>query len=523
MAINRADIQAKTFLLPEQQQVAAPRTGGGAGAAPTYDSKYFGIPDAAEGLQWTDNVSELSNQYYQKLTSLDQFAKSMWLNNKIDVTKPDRSNPQAFLASQAYQKELGNIMSLADELKESQKGLTKADEGQMAGTYQVNPEMFQQGRTFASGNPYQQGEFTGITEPYQEAVKQFSGPRETQGIISGQQAEFDNRMAAMEAQAQQLAQTNPDQAKNIMDQINRARMAQRMYVNPPAEKQDYGPGGPKAYVNDFITRVVNHKRGIGQFAKSDYTEGGETWLESNDFRDTNLGTRVVLDANGKEVQADLVIDKTVKNPKTGRQKVVFKNSSVPPIDITDMPANQLIELMTANNARYPSLSDIQQFIQATPGAADSRGIINDNRFIAPKEKEKATEQDIKYQEETSGYEADLQNLLSEIKQIKPSSPGVLGSRFWGFAEGREVISPKLQIPLMVRKNDNGTFAIVNIAEADPSYNALTTKQKQQFQSIKEADLPKLLRGRYGVTCSSWLPGVSCGGCCRSLLLWPSLP
>ena len=91
------------------------------------DSKYFGIPDAAEGLQWTDNTAELANRYYKRLASLDQFAKAMWLNNKVDVTKPDYSNPQSIAASQAYQQELGNIMAIANELMTSRLKLIGGD------------------------------------------------------------------------------------------------------------------------------------------------------------------------------------------------------------------------------------------------------------------------------------------------------------------------------------------------------------------------------------------------------------
>jgi len=232
MAINRADIQARTFLLPEQQQIAAPRTGGVAGAAPTYDSKYFGIPDAAEGLQWTDNVSELSNQYFQKLTSLDQFAKSMWLNNKIDVTKPDRSNPQAFLASQAYQKELGNIMSLADELKQSQKDLTAARAAEAGGNFAMNKNAFRQGQTFASN--VDQGQFTGLDQVSKEVVNNFSGARETPQIIAQQQQVFNDRMTATLAEADRLEASNPGEATRLRQQVQRMRTAQTMYENPPA-------------------------------------------------------------------------------------------------------------------------------------------------------------------------------------------------------------------------------------------------------------------------------------------------
>ena len=148
MAINRADILSRTFEIPQPEAPTVARGGaGGAGAAPKYDSDYFGVPKAAEGLQWTDNVSELSNRYYQKLSALDQYAKSMWLNNKIDVTKPDYSNPQGVLAAQAYQQELANIMSLADELKTSQKDLTAA---RAKDNYVINQEALQGDRPFAS-------------------------------------------------------------------------------------------------------------------------------------------------------------------------------------------------------------------------------------------------------------------------------------------------------------------------------------------------------------------------------------
>lgn len=297
MAINRGDILSRAFELPQPlQQASTAGRGSGAGGAPVMNSEYFGIPDAAEGLQWTDNTAELANRYYKRLAGLDQFAKSMWLNNKIDVTKADYSNPQSVAAAQAYQQELGNIMAIADELKQGASDLAKAREGERAGTFAINEQALQvPNKGYASFSPSEQGGFTGLTEPFQEAVKNFSGARETPGIKSADQAQFDARMQQWIDYANQLQATNPQQANDILQQVQRAQLAQNTYLNPPAVRSDYGQGTTQTIANtlgqiaDVITGGAPGYRPTGRVN----TQSGREWYE--DRSNQLIGKRVFGD------------------------------------------------------------------------------------------------------------------------------------------------------------------------------------------------------------------------------------
>lgn len=291
MAINRADILSRTFEIPQPEAPAVARGGTGGGSAPKYDSDYFGIPEPAEGLQWTDNVSELSNRYYQKLSALDQFAKSMWLNNKIDVTRPDYSNPQGVLAAQAYQQELANIMSLADELKTSQKDLTAA---RAKDNFVMNPGAFGEGQSFA--NAIDQGYSTEVAP-----VLQF----QEKGINRNVETTTDyNRLQNEAAQAVAYWQDRYNQTGSPQDLIQlQAAQSMSPTFNPPAPQSDYG-GFNQAYGS--FSEIANTLRGRHRsFQGTNRTKNGATIFESfsNPLVQAGIASRVdsYVDEKGEPV------------------------------------------------------------------------------------------------------------------------------------------------------------------------------------------------------------------------------
>lgn len=241
--INRGQVLSEQFLLPSQQG-----TGGAVSRQPTSqqmatpDSKYFGVPEAMTGLQVTGDLYEQSKLYYDKLSKLDQFAKGMWLNNRIDVTRPDYSRPEAVAAAQAFQQELANTQALGNELQQGAKIDQLYQTQAAAGEYMYNPET--QGRmSTARMTQPQIGHSTSFDPAFEQAAKQYSGGRETTNILNSEQGEFSAKMAAYEAQAAQLeAQGDQYGADNIRRQIGKATLAQNAYLNPPAPRQEYGTG-----------------------------------------------------------------------------------------------------------------------------------------------------------------------------------------------------------------------------------------------------------------------------------------
>src|SRR5690606_33515947 len=100
MASNRAEYLAQTFTLPEYQQPQPMGPGGGRTAVPSAPDFGKIIGEPAAGLQYTGRVSELAKKYYQDYANLNNFAKTMWLNYKIDVTAPDAARPEAVQAAE---------------------------------------------------------------------------------------------------------------------------------------------------------------------------------------------------------------------------------------------------------------------------------------------------------------------------------------------------------------------------------------------------------------------------------------
>ncbi len=170
--INRA--LTSTFDLPQEQQF---RQGGGgsrqpsgsAAGQPKYDDAYFGFGDIAEGLQYTEGIAKESEKYYQEREKLKQFARTNWLNNRIDVTSPDTSNPAAVRAAQIYQMGLANLNFQGDKLKESQKAFTRKDTLADQGLYAFEQGSFDQ--PMAMNTPEQSGYFTGLSPTMAAAQK----------------------------------------------------------------------------------------------------------------------------------------------------------------------------------------------------------------------------------------------------------------------------------------------------------------------------------------------------------------
>lgn len=240
--INRGQVLSEQFLLPDQQG-----TGGAMRSQPSGgqqltnpDSKYFGVPEAMTGLQVTGDLYEQSKLYYDKLSKLDQFAKGMWLNNRIDVTRPDYSRPEAVAAAQAFQQELANVQALGNDLQQGAKVDQLYQAKAAEGEYMYNPETQGKMSTARMTQP-QVGYSTAFDPAFEKAAATASGGRETTGILNSEQGEFSAKMAAYEAQAAQLeAQGDQYGADNLRRQIGKATLAQNAYLNPPAPRQDSG-------------------------------------------------------------------------------------------------------------------------------------------------------------------------------------------------------------------------------------------------------------------------------------------
>src|SRR5690606_23604748 len=113
-----------TALLPKQQLPPRSTRGGGQGGgfkSPIPGEDYFGIPKSPEGLQYTGDLAKASSDLFKKRQDLVNFAKTQWTKNKIDVTNPDPSRPEAVMAAEVFKMETGNYLSQVDRAKTGQE------------------------------------------------------------------------------------------------------------------------------------------------------------------------------------------------------------------------------------------------------------------------------------------------------------------------------------------------------------------------------------------------------------------
>lgn len=247
--MNEGQILGNVFSLPQAPQYDQ-RAVGGAGAgrqtSPTMDDAYFGIPNAAEGLQWTGNVAENSRNYYDKLAGLRSLAQGLWLNYGIDVTRPDYSRPESITAAEAFKMELGNVLAMADQAKTSQSMLEKdlADRNKV-----VNAGAFGDGQYYAGLTPDQQYTDVSLSPIAGQAIDKYSGGRQSGAIINQETAEKDQLVASYRQQAAET--TDLGYKKFLLKTADQIEQGVNMYLAPPSDGYGYGLNTPAANLGEL--------------------------------------------------------------------------------------------------------------------------------------------------------------------------------------------------------------------------------------------------------------------------------
>jgi hypothetical protein len=382
-----------------------PQSGGGGrmpAIKPEDELSYFGIPKPVEGLQYTDKLMQQSAAIHDRRQNLINYAKTMWKNYGIDVTNPDPSRKDAVIAKEVFNQEIANLLTDIDIAKQGREDYQKALAGQMAGTYQLNPISNEQYASTLSAD--QLGTSLAMDPTVAQATQQFGRGFRTPGQVQGAQAGVNQLGQVMGQQP-----VSPQRQQILQQQVANINP----HLEPFAPKEDKGGKGGGGAAN-FVERFVNHKYGGGNWKVSDtYTKGGENWLESNDYSGTKLGKRTVARTDsktGKEFEGDLeaVIKKTVRNPDTGEVWVLFTNDQIPPERIDNVASNQVLETMSANNAKFPTLEKIQNYLSENELLTD--GVISDDMIVSELTRKAAS----KMGEEAKKVTRNTEGVIKEI-------------------------------------------------------------------------------------------------------------
>lgn len=307
--INRA--LTSTFDLPQEQYARQTgsqrqRASGLDGLSPDKMDDYFGIQAPVTGLQYTDEIAKQSENYYKEREKLKQFARTNWLNSKIDVTAPDPSNPAAVRAAQIYQMGLANLNYQGDKLKQSQEMFKEALSQQQKGEYQFGQDVGNV--AFAEQTPDQMGTSLAVDPTVKlyadERSRTFETPqdyRQAQGAIRTLQG--------------QTAQDTSARGQVIAEQ---ARALQAGY-NPPAPRDGGGGAGSpisglasewaQLSVGKHPTFRLTEKVGKGGSYKSESTNNSFINKQYGQYLDKNgvprpfIISRLELDNDSGEVTA----------------------------------------------------------------------------------------------------------------------------------------------------------------------------------------------------------------------------
>lgn len=143
------------------------------------------------GMEIIDGVT---SDIHEAWSQLQDYAHQMWANYRINVTRPDRSNPEAVKANQIFQKNLAKLQYAGEVLKQSNTQLGKAQEAQIEGKGYL--PVVDGATPYINRGPNEQFVNTELSPAAQQANQAYAKTYETQGATDAAQAAIDTQRAA---------------------------------------------------------------------------------------------------------------------------------------------------------------------------------------------------------------------------------------------------------------------------------------------------------------------------------------
>lgn len=464
--MNRAQVLGKTFLFPEEKEVkatrqAATKATGLNALSPDKLNDYFGIPEPAEGLQYTGDMVGRVQNYYQGLAALQQFAREQWTRYGVDVTNPDPTRQDSVMAAQAYQAALANLRFEGDNLKTSQEMLKAASPYMMQNKYTPGSEFTKRPFAEIAGTGIG-GEMSLEVDPMVSFVGQYGG-RDFSDIGQFQKAQ----------QAVQVLQQQP-----LSERDKIAAQA----ITPDYTPRASGDGGNKGSktVFEYLKRISAVSKGAVDYkltGKYIDPDTGQPLAETTELNDAYEGYDR---RTGKEVKS--VIQRILRNPNTGAMFLKVANSS----ELIPVTPMELTYGLSKANPTYPRVDAVQRYIGEV-GASDADSNLMVEQFLEPTALQSATQKQTQLQQEAANIEATWNQIMENFNMIEPSGGF---SRFFGAAGGIEVDSKFGK--LTIRKNKDGTFDVVN-REVIPTDKNFTSEQRTKaFTNIAPDKLKQMV-------------------------------
>lgn len=357
-----ADSLSQVFNLPDSQRIVASGGGGsrraGVGSQPDYDEKYYGFGQAPEGLQYTDQVDNISQQIFQRWNDLKNFAYSMQSMYGIDVTRPD-GRPEAVAANQAFNQERANIQYEIDKLKESGKMAQQLNPMFAAGT--VTPTAGYGQAPLATQLPQEAYAFTGLTDPSKSVISTLSKPFERTQDYN--QAVEQGRAYVQSLRAQGRTREADDVEKALM----------------PSKDVHYDSGSGsgdknKASTFEFLKRLSGVVAGASNYKTSDVYNDPSTGQPLATTREFNDAFEGVDRKTGREAKG--IIEEILKNPNTGQMYLKLSTQQ----DLMPVSGSELMYGIAKANPKYPGVDKLTSFLGEF-GGSDNVGELQPQYFL----------------------------------------------------------------------------------------------------------------------------------------------
>lgn len=393
-----ANSAANIFDLPDPRKEYAERGARGSTKGPSQlDDKDLGLGQAPEGLDYTGQLDQQSQQIMQRWSDLRNFAHSMQSQYGIDVTRPDY-RPEAIAANQAFNQERANIQYDIDRMKTSREDYMRRASLAEQNRYAFNSDVGQVPQsTLAPGDA---GVSYDVNPTVKFAADQYGrGFRQPSEVRAGE-------AAALDLQKQFTAQSNAqgDVSAEQASLIN-------PYLEPFAPREGSGADNAQSTF-EFLKRGMAVTRGAANYKTSDvYTdpETGQPLSSTKEFNDAFEG---IDRKTGKEAKG--LITEVLRNFDTGQLYLKLSTQD----DLIPVSGTEFIYGISKANPKYPSVDKISKFVGET-GSSNDVGEIIPEKFLNQEALNKASQNQQRTSQESSqiaASDAQVKELIGKAYQ-----------------------------------------------------------------------------------------------------------